>query len=108
MTLSIDFKNTSPSPLDTSPKRESKRLYAQNRSLRDLDWVLYHLIFVLAYPAFCLAEWLSRYQTPQDQRSYKALFSEARVNEHIALSYAFGMRRILNQCGRLDQTKRPS
>ncbi|NDA46383.1 MAG: hypothetical protein EBY21_03730 [Alphaproteobacteria bacterium] len=108
MSLSLDVNTSSRSPLITARAPAGKAMQGQSKSLRKLDWVLYQLIFILAYPAFCLAEWLTIYQAPPEQRSYKALFSEARMNEHIALSYAFGMRRILTQCGRSDQTKRPS
>jgi len=108
MTLSIDVNTSSRSPLMSARSSGAKAIQGQSKSLRKLDWVLYQLIFILAYPAFCLAEWLTIYQTPSEQRSYRGLFAEARMNEHIALSYAFGMRRILTQCGRSDQTKRPS
>jgi hypothetical protein len=108
MTLSVDLQRASPRPLAAASSQSRRGLSADNRSLRNLDWLLYQFVFLLAFPAFCLAEWLSRYQMPEAQRTYKALFAEARMNEHIALSYAFGMRRILNQCGRVDPTKRPS
>ena len=108
MTLSIDTERPSQNTMALSSLALRKRKATPSRHLQGLDWVFYNLVFALAYPAFCLAEWLVRRQGSQGSRPYASLFAEARKNEHIALSYAFDMRKTLHQLGRGDQAKRPS
>ena len=108
MTLSIDTGRPSQNKMALSSPALRKRKATPSRHLQGLDWVFYNLVFALAYPAFCLAEWLVRRQGSQGSRPYASLFAEARKNEHIALSYAFDMRKTLHQLGRGDQVKRPS
>ena len=107
MTLSIDIERS----LETrgASPRANRRQASHSRSLMGLDWLIYNLLFALIYPAFCLAEWLRRHQAGANSlRAQTSLFSEARENEHIALSYAFIARKTLHQFGREDQAKRPS
>jgi len=108
MTLSLDIDRSSQNTVALSSPGLRKPKATPSRRLQGLDWVFYNLVFALAYPAFCLAEWLVRRQGSQALRPYASLFAEARKNEHIALSYAFDVRKTLHQLGRGDQAKRPS
>jgi hypothetical protein len=108
MTLSIDMERPSQNTHASSSPASGKRKSIPSRHLQGLDWFFYNLVFALAFPAFCLAEWLVRRQPSQGSRAHISLFAEARKNEHIALSYAFDVRKTLHQFGRGDQAKRPS
>jgi hypothetical protein len=108
MTLSIDMERSSENALASSRPASPKRKAIPSRHLMGLDWIFYNLVFALAYPAFCLAEWWGRRHASQGSRAHTSLFSDARKNEHIALSYAFDVRKTLHHFGRGDQAKRPS
>ena len=108
MTLSLDMESSSKAAIVQSASGPLRTKQFPARSLMGLDWLFYNLVFAIAYPAFCLAEWLNRQNAPQELRPRTALFAEARKNEHIALSYAFGVRKMLHQCGPGDRVKRPS
>ncbi len=109
MTLSLDMDRTTEKREAPTRAGRSVRKQSHSRSLMGLDWLFYNLLFALAYPAFCLAEWLRRHQAHDAGLSTQlSLFAEARKNEHIALSYAFIARKTLHQFGREDQAKRPS
>ena len=108
MTLSIDMESPSQNKISSSRPAPPKRRATPSRHLMGLDLVFYNLVFALAYPAFCLAEWLGRRHASPGSRAHASLFSDARKNEHIALSYAFDVRKTLHQFGRGDQAKRPS
>ena len=108
MTLSLDMEHTHDNGAARSRAAQSPRRSSDSRSLMGLDWLSYNLVFALAYPAFCLAEFLRRRHASPGSGAQRSLFEEARKNEHIALSYAFIARKTLHQFGREDQAKRPS
>ena len=108
MTLSIDMERHHENGAARTRAAQPLRRSSESRSLMGLDWLSYNLVFALAYPAFCLAEFLRRRHTPIGSGAQLSLFEEARKNEHIALSYAFIARKTLHQFGREDQAKRPS
>ena len=108
MTLSIDMERHHENGATRTRAAQPLRRSSDSRSLMGLDWLSYNLVFALAYPAFCLAEFLRRRHAPIGSGAQLSLFAEARKNEHIALSYAFIARKTLHQFGREDQAKRPS